>query len=178
MSDSLESVDKGKRTLLTLGTLAIGAGIGGAVGLNVLNVAIGKAIEKGGEGGEKNWLEIGSAGDFPEGVPTQKKVSVTVTDGWVKSSSDEAIWVVRKGEDFLTFTATCPHLGCKVNWVPDQNQYFCPCHNSYFEKEGTLKQPSAAARGLDSLENRIANGKLEVVFKRFKGVAAIKEEFS
>jgi hypothetical protein len=41
-----------------------------------------------------------------------------------------------------------------------------------------LKQPSAAARGLDALENRIANGKLEVVFKRFKGVSAIKEEFS
>jgi menaquinol-cytochrome c reductase iron-sulfur subunit len=178
MSD-VSPVDQGKRTLMGIGTLAIGAIIGGPMAFTAFQFAVGNAIKKGGgEGGEKKWIEIGSLNDFPDGTPVQKKISIETVDGWVKSSSDEAVWVVRQGEKILTFTATCPHLGCKVNWVPDQSQYFCPCHNSYFEKTGDKKPGSAAARGLDTLENQIADGKVSVVFKRFKGVTDKKEEFA
>jgi menaquinol-cytochrome c reductase iron-sulfur subunit len=179
MSD-VSPVDKGKRALMALGTLGIGAVIGGPMAYAAFQFAVVNAVKPGGkgEGGEKKWIELGNLSEFPEGTPTQKKISIDTIDGWVKSSSDEAIWVVRQGDKVLTFTATCPHLGCKVNWVPDQSQYFCPCHNSYFEKTGNKKPGSAAARGLDALENQITNGKIEVIFKRYKGVSDKKEEFA
>jgi menaquinol-cytochrome c reductase iron-sulfur subunit len=177
---NISPVDQRKRTLMGLGTLLIGAGIGGPMAYTAFQVAVGNAIKLGpkvGEGdAEKNWIVVGSLADFPEGTPAQSNISVDTIDGWVKSSSQEALWVVRTGDRALTFTATCPHLGCKVNWVAEQNQYFCPCHNSFFEKEGA-RVSGPTARGLDALENRITGGKIEVVFRRYKGLLGKKIEF-
>lgn len=34
------------------------------------------------------------------------------------------------------FDATCTHLTCKVNYKPDENRIFCPCHKGYFDVDG------------------------------------------
>ena len=39
--------------------------------------------------------------------------------------------------DFIALSSTCPHLGCQVRWEPQNNRYFCPCHNGTFDPEGT-----------------------------------------
>jgi len=38
--------------------------------------------------------------------------------------------------DFIALSSTCPHLGCQVNWEPQNDRYFCPCHNGTFNPEG------------------------------------------
>ncbi len=50
--------------------------------------------------------------------------------------------VTRRGSagtaaDFIALSSTCPHLGCQVRWEPQNNRYFCPCHNGTFDAEGT-----------------------------------------
>ena len=32
----------------------------------------------------------------------------------------------------------CPHLGCRLEWNPDEETYDCPCHGSRFDREGRL----------------------------------------
>lgn len=32
----------------------------------------------------------------------------------------------------------CPHMGCRLEWNPDEESYDCPCHGSRFDKEGRL----------------------------------------
>lgn len=32
----------------------------------------------------------------------------------------------------------CPHLGCQVEWNPDEHSWDCPCHGSRFTPEGKL----------------------------------------
>lgn len=32
----------------------------------------------------------------------------------------------------------CPHLGCRLEWNPDEESYDCPCHGSRFDGEGRL----------------------------------------
>ena len=51
----------------------------------------------------------------------------------------------------------CPHMGCRLEWNPDEESYDCPCHGSRFDGEGHLidgpaqtdceRQPPAEAGG-------------------------------
>ena len=47
-----------------------------------------------------------------------------------------------KGEIFLVSTR-CPHLGCELQWNPDEKSWDCPCHGSRFDVYGKwLSSPS------------------------------------
>ena len=41
------------------------------------------------------------------------------------------------GEIFLVSTR-CPHLGCQLEWNPDEKSWDCPCHGSRFDYRGHL----------------------------------------
>ncbi len=32
----------------------------------------------------------------------------------------------------------CTHLGCIVNWKPEQNRFVCPCHGSQYDAQGRV----------------------------------------
>lgn len=32
----------------------------------------------------------------------------------------------------------CPHMGCRLEWNPDEESWDCPCHGSRFDKHGKL----------------------------------------
>ena len=32
----------------------------------------------------------------------------------------------------------CPHMGCQVEWNPDEKSWDCPCHGSRFDYKGNL----------------------------------------
>eukprot|EP00878_Enallax_costatus_P006596 GHUV01006914.1.p1 GENE.GHUV01006914.1~~GHUV01006914.1.p1 ORF type:complete len:552 (+),score=139.14 GHUV01006914.1:1128-2783(+) len=34
------------------------------------------------------------------------------------------------------FSGLCPHLGCLLQWNPEEKEWNCPCHGSCFDKEG------------------------------------------
>ncbi len=62
------------------------------------------------------------------------------------------VTITRRGEgetanDFLALSSTCPHLGCKVFWEPQNDRFFCPCHNGVFASDGTPRSgPPADAK--------------------------------
>ena len=47
---------------------------------------------------------------------------------------------VYKTEDGTCYVVTprCPHLGCQLEWNPDEKSWDCPCHGSRFHYDGTL----------------------------------------
>ncbi len=41
------------------------------------------------------------------------------------------------GEIFVV-SICCPHLGCQLEWNPDEKSWDCPCHGSRFDYRGRL----------------------------------------
>lgn len=39
----------------------------------------------------------------------------------------------------------CPHLGCQLEWNPDEKSWDCPCHGSRFDYQGKLLEGPAQA---------------------------------
>lgn len=48
-------------------------------------------------------------------------------------------------------TTKCPHLGCQLEWNPDELSWDCPCHGSRFDYRGKLLN-NPAMRGLEMEE--------------------------
>lgn len=43
----------------------------------------------------------------------------------------------KKGEVYV-ISAKCPHLGCQLEWNPDEKTFDCPCHGSRYDYKGNL----------------------------------------
>jgi menaquinol-cytochrome c reductase iron-sulfur subunit len=116
-----------------------------------------------------------------DGLPHDFVVTTDVVDAWSHAVNQ------RVGEVFLTrtdvdgkarvkaFTASCPHLGCAVEFDAGDGRFKCPCHESGFGTDGQ-KMFGPSLRGLDSLEVKLidANGAqhIWVRFQRFRpGIA-------
>jgi Rieske Fe-S protein len=49
------------------------------------------------------------------------------------------IWIMRETDgqkELLAYSATCTHLNCIVEFVPEDNTLFCPCHKGSFDING------------------------------------------
>lgn len=49
------------------------------------------------------------------------------------------LMLVRTGErEVRAISTVCTHLGCTVFWQKDRQEFFCPCHNGRFDKNGNV----------------------------------------
>lgn len=40
---------------------------------------------------------------------------------------------------FVALSAVCTHLGCIVQWLPEQKEFLCPCHAGRFNADGQVQ---------------------------------------
>lgn len=73
--------------------------------------------------------------DFPE-VDAE---ALPAGHGGVVECCGEKVGVY-KDEQGRVFAVSvrCPHLGCQLEWNPDEKSWDCPCHGSRFDVKGTL----------------------------------------
>ena len=82
--------------------------------------------------------------------------------GSVTEFPDGRFYLVRASDGgFLAVYRRCTHLGCTVNWEPDQNRFFCPCHASTFDIHGEVENPPAP-RALDTFPIQIEESQVIV----------------
>ena len=71
-------------------------------------------------------------------------------------------YVVRREDGgVLALWQRCPHLGCTVPWREGENQFNCPCHSSFFNREGEVTG-GPAPRPMDLFPVSLEEGKLVV----------------
>lgn len=112
--------------------------------------------------------------DLEIGVPRKMVIIDQRVDAWTRYPEGPigSIWIRRSDEKTVqAFSATCPHLGCPVNFVASDEQYNCPCHEAFYAADGSIIS-GPQQRGLDGLDVKIENVKGEdwvsVVFERFE----------
>lgn len=65
-------------------------------------------------------------------------------------------------EHFIALSSVCPHLGCAVHWEPQNDRFFCPCHNGAFDASGKATEgpPEQANQELSQFPLKVENGSL------------------
>lgn len=116
-------------------------------------------------------VDVGRAAELTAGgAPVRVALAATsVRDAWAVAGDVPlgAAWLVKTmGGDVQAFSATCPHLGCAVDFSPD-GVFRCPCHKSSFSPTGD-RLGGPAKRGLDPLPVTVENGRVLVTFRRFR----------
>ena len=136
-------------TLAMAGGLCAGYGTAGAMAARYLFPARPRAFE---------WVFLATLDRLKPG------------DSLVYSApAGEKIALARQGSgtteaDFIALSSTCPHLGCQVHWEPQNDRFFCPCHNGVFDPSGvaTGGPPAEAHQSLPRYSLKVENGLLYI----------------
>jgi menaquinol-cytochrome c reductase iron-sulfur subunit len=125
---------------------------------------------------DTDWTVIGPADEYASlAEPTAKTITLERRDAWQKTSSQTAVYVLpAKSGEFRVLSPVCPHLGCSVRWVNDQNMFVCPCHSGTFSADGT-RLGGPPPRSMDSLESKVEDGMLKVRYQYFRQLVSTKE---
>jgi Rieske Fe-S protein len=70
-----------------------------------------------------------------------KKFSEIQPGDWsiFRFGNKPGIWIMRENDgenELLAYSATCTHLNCIVEYLPEDNILFCPCHKGSFDING------------------------------------------
>lgn len=72
-------------------------------------------------------------------LPRENVADLPNGHGGVVEYCGEKFGVYKDGEGRSFFVDTrCPHLGCQLEWNPDELSWDCPCHGSRFDYRGKL----------------------------------------
>jgi len=119
-----------------------------------------------------------------DGVPRAFVITAAAVDAWTRTPAQRVgmVFLARNDADgkpqVTAFSATCPHLGCAVDYNVAEVQFECPCHESAFAKDGE-KLFGPSLRGLDPLAVKLAekNGQTDVLvaYQHFRTGIAERE---
>lgn len=141
-----------RRAFLSSVTVAIGAIITAGLGIPAVAYIVGPALQR---TQEEEWIPIGSTSKVELGTPTLFKAKVERQTGWITDEDEITVYLLTEdGRDYVAMSNICTHLGCRVRWIDDQGQFFCPCHNAIFGKDGSVVE-GPPPRALDQFEVKV-----------------------
>ena len=72
-------------------------------------------------------------------IPAETAKGIPAGHGGIVLLEGEKVGVYKDGQDNLhAVDIRCPHLGCQLEWNPDERSWDCPCHGSRFDYRGKL----------------------------------------
>lgn len=148
-----------RREFTSIAIWAIGGLITVGIGLPAIAYIIGPALQT---SATDEWISLGAASKVELGTPTLFTAKIQRKTGWIVNEEDVSVYV--STEDGRTFTAMsniCTHLGCRVRWTADKKEFFCPCHNGVYDKDGTVVS-GPPPKPLNRYEVKVENGQLSI----------------
>jgi cytochrome b6-f complex iron-sulfur subunit/menaquinol-cytochrome c reductase iron-sulfur subunit len=156
--------DEGRRGALRV---ILGAGAATLGVATVAPLAIAPASPMQAVGGAR-WVRAMKLEDLRDGERKRVPIVADLRDAWTVATNVTlgAVWLERKGDKVTCLSVTCPHLGCAVS-ATEEGGFNCPCHDSDFGPHGE-RNGGPSPRDLDGLQTRIADGWIEVDFRRYR----------
>jgi len=169
MSDKKQQVSRRQFLNYTL------TGLGGFMAAGILTPMLRMAVDPVLQPStDSEFTNVGLSVDDITSEPQRVEWQVEQVDGWYESEVTKAAWVFKNDDgDIIAHSPECKHLGCNVTWEGSEdypNEYFCPCHDGRYYKDGTNVPGTPPLAPLDEYEQKIENGML------FLGKAKPREE--
>ena len=130
-SPHLSRNDFVKGMVAVLGTI-----MGAVVGIPAIAYIISPAVKS---QSVDAWVSLGPLENYPIDTPTLFSFTRSKINGWEKTVSSYGVYIYRETEDLVkAYSNICTHLACRVNWIEDEEIYFCPCHDGGFNIDGEV----------------------------------------
>jgi menaquinol-cytochrome c reductase iron-sulfur subunit len=149
-----------RRSFMSLATWAIGGLISLGMGIPAIAYIIGPALAR---AGAQDWIRLGPVAKVELKTPTLFKFTIQRQTGWIVNEEEVSVYVLTdNGRDFIAMSNICTHLGCRVRWIADQEEFFCPCHNGVFDKQGKVVS-GPPPRPLDRYEVKVEDDQIFIL---------------
>ncbi len=156
--------DISRRDVMKLAISLIGGLIGTALGIPAIAYLIGPALKT----VQADWIRISSLSTIELGTPTLFKPKLIRQNGWVVEEEEVGVYVLTEdGRNYMALSNICTHLGCRVRWIADRQQFLSPCHNGVFDKNGYVVS-GPPPRPLDEFVTKIEDGNLYIQLPALK----------
>jgi menaquinol-cytochrome c reductase iron-sulfur subunit len=112
---------------------------------------------------DQGWIRLGPTSKVDLNTPTLFKTTITQQTGWIVNEQEIAVYVITEnGRDYVAMSNICTHLGCRVRWITEEEEFFCPCHNGVFDKNGDVVS-GPPPRPLDRFEVKVEADQIYVL---------------
>lgn len=167
--------DPGRRRLLVLGVGGACAGVA-AITLGPAAQFLTHPLRVPTTSGSDAFIPAGSLAQVKPDVPVKVDLYADKVDAWnrVEHVKIGSAWVMQRGEDIVALSTVCPHLGCAIDYDAAGERFVCPCHDSYFDKEGKATE-GPSPRDMDALEVQTEGDRFAIRYERFKQGQSDKE---
>lgn len=160
MSDKKQQVSR--RQFLNYSLTGLGGFMAAGMLVPMLRFAVDPVLQSAeSDGGLTN---VGLSVDDIDEEPQRVDWEVEQVDGWYESNIKRTAWVFKdENGDILALSPICKHLGCFVSWEGSEdypNEFFCPCHDGRYYKDGTNVPHTPPLAPLDVYEHKVENGML------------------
>ena len=150
----------GRRDFMGFATWAIGGLLGSGLVIPAIIYVAGPALK---EQQIQGWIRLGQVSKIELGTPTLFKAKIKRQSGWIVDEEEVSFYVYTEdGRNYIALSNICTHLGCRVRWIEQQSEFFCPCHNAIFDKEGNVVA-GPPPRPLDRFQVKVEDGQLFVL---------------
>jgi len=150
----------GRRDFMGFATWAIGGLLGSGLVIPAIIYVAGPALK---EQQTQEWIRLGQVSKIELGTPTLFKAKIKRQSGWIVDEEEVSFYVYTEdGRNYIALSNICTHLGCRVRWIEQQSEFFCPCHNAIFDKEGNVVA-GPPPRPLDRFQVKVEDGQLFVL---------------
>jgi menaquinol-cytochrome c reductase iron-sulfur subunit len=148
--------DLSRRDAMKMAISVIGSLIGAALGVPAIAYVLGPSLKT----EQSNWLQVSSVSRIELGTPTLFKPRVLRQNGWTAEEEEVGVYVITEdGRNYQALSNICTHLGCRVRWIAEREQFVSPCHNGVFDKHGFVVS-GPPPRPLDEFSTKIEDGSL------------------
>jgi len=149
-----------RRNFMSLATWAIGGLISLGMGIPAIAYIIGPALNR---ARTQDWIRLGPVSKVELKTPTLFKFTIQRQTGWIVNEEEISVYILTdNGRDFIAMSNICTHLGCRVRWIADQEEFFCPCHNGVFDKQGKVVS-GPPPRPLDRYDVKVEDDQILVL---------------
>jgi Rieske Fe-S protein len=156
----LEPKELSRRNFMQTAIWGIGGLIGIVFGASAVAYIVGPSLKK---QQTETWVALGPTSKVELGVPTLFTFTVQTQTGWIENTDEVSVYVLSTdARTYIAMSNICTHLGCRVRWITDQDQFFCPCHNGVFDISGNVVA-GPPPRPLDQYEVKVENDQLYIL---------------